>query len=328
MELKIPSPAQAKWGLRAMKTVALADGELTASELHMMECIQRIFGTTFLPEELAPIAPADLAREFPDPQLRQQLVQGLIVLSLIDQVASSQETDLVEQFAQALEVSIPELQDLRHVLKGEIFQLRLDLARRFWLRNKVKDIWNSEGIRGIYKFMRGMIGKYEDTALAGRYQALEQYPSGSLGRAYWEYCRNNGFALPGEKGGAPEPIIFHDCAHLLSGYGTDPEGEVQVACFSAGFQRRDPFTFVFFVLLQFHVGIRMTPITKARTGFFNPGKAMIAVRRGAAMNVDLNNGWDYWPVMGDQFEDLRRRYNILPSEAFLPASREAIETVV
>ena len=328
MELKIPNPEQAKWGLRAMKTVALADGELSASELHMMECIQRIFGTTFSPEMLAPITPEDLAREFPDPQLRQQLVQGLIVLSLIDQVASSQETDLVEQFAQALEVSIPELQDLRHVLKGEIFRLRLDLARRFWLRNKVKEIWNSEGIRGLYKFMRGMIGMYEDTALAGRYQALEQYPSGSLGRAYWEYCRNNGFALPGEKGGAPEPILFHDCAHLLSGYGTDPEGEVQVACFSAGFQRRDPFTFVFFVLLQFHVGIRMTPITKARTGFFNPGKAMIAVRRGAAMNVDLNNGWDYWPVMGEQVEDLRRRYNILPAEAFLPASREAIETVV
>ena len=62
MELKIPSPEQAKWGLRAMKTVALADGELSASELHMMECIQRIFGTTFSPEELAPIAPEDLAR--------------------------------------------------------------------------------------------------------------------------------------------------------------------------------------------------------------------------------------------------------------------------
>jgi hypothetical protein len=46
------------------------------------------------------------------------------------------------------------------------------------------------------------------------------------------------------------------------------------------------------------------------------------------MNVDLNNGWDYWPVMGEQVEDLRRRYNILPAEAFLPASREAIETVV
>lgn len=326
MELKLPSQEQAYWGLRAMKSVALADGTLDDPELHMMEAVQRIFGTTHEIEQLAPITPAELARAFPDSQLRQQLVQGLIVMSLIDGKANAQETELVEQFAKALEVSAPEVKDLRHVLKGEILQLRLDLVRRFWLRDKVKEIWNTAGIRGLYKFMRGMIGKDEDAALAARYKALEDYPSGSLGRAYWEYCRDNGFALPGEKGGAAEPILFHDCAHVLSGYGTEPEGEVQVACFSAGFQRRDPWLFVFFVLLQFHVGIRMTPITKARTGFFDPAKALIAIRRGAAMNLDLNNGWDYWPVMEEQVEELRKRYNILSVEAFLPASRNAIAT--
>ena len=155
MELKVPSPEQAYWWLRAMKTVAQADGTLDDSELHMMEAVQRIFGTTYSLEELVPIAPADLAREFADPQLRQQLVQGLIVMSLIDGKANAQETDLVEQFAQALEVSAPEVKDLRHVLKGEIFQLRLDLARRFWLRDKVKDIWNTEGIRGSTSLCAG-----------------------------------------------------------------------------------------------------------------------------------------------------------------------------
>ena len=168
MELKIPSSEQAYWGLRAMKTVALADGTLDDAELHLLASVQQIFGTTHAPEQLSPITPADLAREFPDPQLRQQLVQGLIVMSLIDGRAYAQETELVEQFAQALGVSAPEVKDLRHVLNGEILQLRLDLARRFWLRDKVKDIWNTEGLRGIYKFMRGMIGKYEDTALAAR----------------------------------------------------------------------------------------------------------------------------------------------------------------
>jgi hypothetical protein len=328
MELKIPSPEQAYWGLRAMTTVALADGELSASEVYMLEAIQQIHGTTYPLEQIEPITPVDLARALPDPQLRSQLVQGLIVMSLIDREASSQETDLVEQYAQVLEVSIPEVKDLRYLLNGEILYLRLDLARRFWLREKVIGIWNNEGIRGIYKLVRGLLGKYENADLAARYKVLEQYPAGSLGRTYWEYCRSNGFALPGEKGGAPEQILFHDCAHILSGYGTAPEEEVQVACFSAGFQRRDPFTFVFFVLLQFHVGVRMTPITKAETGFFDPEKTMIAMRRGAAMNVDLNNGWDYWPVMGEQVEELRRRYNILSAEAFLPANRAATATVV
>ena len=328
MELKIPSPEQACWGLRAMKTVALADGAIDKSEEHLMESVQRVFGTKYPLEQLEPITPADLALALPDPQIRRQLVNGLIVMSLIDREVSPQEATLVEQFAEVLQVSVPEVADLRHVLKREIFHLRLDLVRRFWLREKVVEIWDTEGILGLFKFVGGMIGKYEDAALASRYQAFEHYPSGSLGRAYWEYCRTNGFALPGEKNGAAEPILFHDCAHVLSGYGTDPEGEVQVACFSAGFQRRDPFLFVFFVLLQFHVGIRMTPITKARTGLFNPEKALIAIRRGAAMNVDLNNGWDYRPVMGEQVEELRRRYNILPVEAFTPATKQVSETVI
>jgi tellurite resistance protein len=208
MELKMPSPEQAYWGLRAMKTVALADGAFDESERHMLESIQRIFGITHELEQLAPITPEELARAFPDPQLRQQLVQGLIVMSLIDGKADVHETDLVEQFAQALEVSAPEVKNLRHVLRGDILQLRLDLVRRIWLRPKVKEIWNKEGIRGLLKFVGGLMGKYENAALAARYQALEHYPSGSLGRSYWEYCRTNGFALPGEKGGAPEQICF------------------------------------------------------------------------------------------------------------------------
>ncbi len=325
MELKIPNPEQAYWGLRAMKTVALADGALDGSELRMMAAVQEIAGTSHAVEDLAPITPAELARALTDQQIRRQLVQGLIVMSLIDQEPNLQEAVLVEQFAHALEVSLPEVKDLRHLLKGEIFQLRLDLARRFWLREKVKEIWDKEGVRGLIKFGRGMVGRYENAELAARYQALEYYPPGSLGRNYYEYCRANGFALPGEKGGAAEVILFHDCAHVLSGYGTTPEEEVQVACFSAGFQRRDPFLFVFFVLVQFHIGIRMTPITGARTGFFDPVKALIAIRRGAAMNVDLNSGWDYWPVMGEQVEDLRKRYNILPLEAFTSGARAPVQ---
>ena len=328
MELKLPTPEQAYWGLRAMKTVAMADGALSESERHLLASIQSILGTNHPVDQLEPITPHELARALTDRQIRSQLVQGLVVMSLIDEKTNEQEIDLVERLAEALEVHAPEVQDLRYVLTGEMLRLRIDLARRFWLRDKVKEIWNTEGIRGIYKFVGGMIGKYEDAALAARYRALEKYPAGSLGQEYWEYCRRNKFPLPGEKGGAAEQILFHDCALVLSGYGTTPEEEVQVACFSAGFQRRDPWTFVFFVLLQFHVGIRMTPVTTARTGFFDPVKAMIAIRRGAGMNVDLNSGWDYWPVMGEQVEELRKRYNILPSEAFIPADLQVVGTTM
>jgi tellurite resistance protein len=45
MELITPTSEQAFWGLCAMKTVALANGTLDASESHMLEAIQRVLGT-------------------------------------------------------------------------------------------------------------------------------------------------------------------------------------------------------------------------------------------------------------------------------------------
>ena len=158
MDLKMPTPEQAHWGLRAMKTVALADGALDDAERQMLTSVQTILGTDHAVEGLAPVTPEELASALTDRQIRHQLVQGLIVISLIDGKANARETEAVEQFARALEVNAPEVQDLRYLLKGEMLRLRLDLARRFWLREKVNEIWQEERLRGLFKFVRGMLG--------------------------------------------------------------------------------------------------------------------------------------------------------------------------
>ena len=146
MEFKRPSPEQAYWGLRAMKTVALADGAIEASELHMMESIQRILGTDYQVDQLEAITPAELACGVEDRQIRNQLVHGMIVMSLIDGDVNQAEVALIEQFAQALGVTVPEVTNLRHFLQKEILQLRLDLVRRVWVRDKIKELWNEAGI--------------------------------------------------------------------------------------------------------------------------------------------------------------------------------------
>ena len=109
MELKIPTPEQAYWGLRAMKAVALADGTLDASERQVMAAVQRVFGTHHQTEELEPITPEELAGALPDPQISRQLVNGLVVMSLIDREVSPREAELVERFAAALQVTAPEV---------------------------------------------------------------------------------------------------------------------------------------------------------------------------------------------------------------------------
>ena len=130
MEFTMPTTEQAHWGLRAMKTVALADGVIDESERHMLEAVQRVFGTHHDVDGLETIAPEELAAGLPDQQIRRQLVNGLIVMSLIDQDVKPAEAELVERFASALQVTLPEETNLRHVVKKELFHLRLDLVRR------------------------------------------------------------------------------------------------------------------------------------------------------------------------------------------------------
>lgn len=81
--------------------------------------------------------------------------------------------------------------------------------------------------------------------------------------------------------------MFHDLGHLLSGYGTAPEGEIQQAAFQAGFSRHDGFPFLLFGIVQFHLGLRLTPIAQAERGFFDVQRVLRAVERGAACNQDI-----------------------------------------
>ena len=56
--------------------------------------------------------------------------------------------------------------------------------------------------------------------MAARCRALERFPEGSLGRGYFDFVIRNHFSFPVEKGAAPEPIVFHDCLHVLAEYDT------------------------------------------------------------------------------------------------------------
>lgn len=76
MELRIPTSEQAWWGLRVVKTVALADGVLDDSERQVMEAVQRVFGMHHQLDHFEPITPEDLAQALPAPQIGRQLVNG------------------------------------------------------------------------------------------------------------------------------------------------------------------------------------------------------------------------------------------------------------
>lgn len=314
MDFQIPPPDKVPYGMRAMKTVALADGDLDPTERALMEAAQKLFGVEIDIDSLEPITPEELAREITDPQLRWQLCHGMIVMSLADGEANSAEWQLVEAFARALAIESESFETLHKLADGHFLAARLDVARHFFGREKIVERVRQDGFGWLAKSVATLIGIAENKELAERYRVLESYPQNSLGKRYFEFIRSNSFQFPGERGGPPEPIAFHDLTHTLGGYGTDPAGELQVIGFHAGYRRANPFTWMFFGLMQFHMGIRIGPLAKGESGHFNPQLMLNALARGAAMNIDLTDKWDPWEVMDRDIDELRAEYNILPQD--------------
>jgi ubiquinone biosynthesis protein Coq4 len=113
--------------------------------------------------------------------------------------------------------------------------------------------------------------------------------------------------------------VFHDLGHVLAGYGTDPEGEIQQAAFQSGFVRNDGFAFLFFGIVQFHLGVKLTPIADPEVGFFDVDKVMTALARGAACKIDLSDQWDFWPYMARPLDEVRAALGIPPLAAPIAA---------
>jgi hypothetical protein len=195
---------------------------------------------------------------------------------------------------------------------------KLDFLRRSQIADIMKDQLEQKGPLGLVKSVLTMRGVMEDPALAARYRAWEKLPADSLGHGLVAFYAKNGFSLPGERKGFPEAGLYHDLCHLLGDYGTDPEGEVQVASFTAGFKRNRPLYIVLFAVLIFSTGVNMRPSNEDFTTvgvLGKPGMAermFAAIERGAQVNLDLSDKWDYWAYAALPLDEVRRRLNVLP----------------
>jgi len=320
MHLIQPDPASALLGLRALKTIASAAGPVGPAQRAMMEAAQKVILRTNADiDALAPVTPAELAKGFAaSPEIRHQFANGMIVTAVADGLPSREAIAQVDAYAKALGISEPVLADLRLLADGYMTVFKLDFLRRGHIKDIFKNQLEQTGPLGFAKSVLTMRGVMEDPALAARYRAWDKLPEGTLGRSLVDFYNKNGFGVPGERGGFPEAGLYHDFSHLLGGYGTDPEGELQVAAFSAGYKRERPFYLMLFSVLIFSSGVQMRPtptdfVTKGVLG--KPGIAELvlgAVERGSKVNMDLSDKWDYWAWIELPIDEVRQRMNILP----------------
>ena len=315
--------------LRAMAMVTrVARNGLAQPQRAMLNAVeQQVFDAPLDVEALPPISADELAAHLDDPAQARQLIRLMVAMSLADGPPSLEQVDLMSEFARALNVQEPAVDVVRHLAKGRLLRFRLAFARhahvRIYLRNSYRILGGVlPVVKAILRF-RGVIA--EDLEMAERFRALEKLPSETLGNHFHRHCIEAGIPFGGEKGGFPIGALFHDFAHVLGGYDTSPEGELQAAAFQAGFTVDDDdfFTALFAIVIH-TAGINLAPFPMpVLLGRIGQGRLAVdvlqALERGAAMSVDLGNGWNFWEWVELPIEVVRERLGVPPLEA-QPAS--------
>lgn len=305
MDIRIFAAGELPLVLGALRDVALANDRLTAPELELLDGLAALHEQPLRAADLPPTSLQELSRVLTDPHRRKRTVQLALVMSLVEGQPEEASVRAVAALARALGVSEEGVRVLDRVAHERALLARLDMVRRVQ-----RFVSHNDGPSFLRVALPSLLGFGQDAALAARYEALAELPAGTLGRGLYDHYRQNDFALPGEKGGLPEVMLFHDVGHVVSGYGVDPHGEIQQAAFQAGYARTDGFVFLLFGILQFHVGLRITPIAKGRHGLFDVPKVLAALARGAACRVDFSDGFDFFRHAPEPLDELRARWNV------------------
>jgi hypothetical protein len=312
MDLAVFQPSELPFALRALHDVVASNRSVTAAERRFLEVVAELHGAE--PAQVAAleaVAAGEVAQRIAAPHARKRLVQLAVIAAMVEGEVGDAAADAVQRLARALRVEEKSLKVLHRIAAEHRLWTRFDMMRRI-MGGIGSRAYAEEGLAGLRKMSALFTGGREDAEVAWKYRSLGLLPRETLGRVFWEHCTVRRFAFPGETGGIPERLVFHDFGHVLSGYDTDPQGEIQQGAFQGGFIREDGFAFLMFAVIQFHLGIQITPVADAQTGLFDAGLVLRAAQRGAACTVDLSDGWDPFAVAHLPLAELREAYGIPP----------------
>jgi len=313
MDIRVFDHGQLDTVFRALRTALSPAGALEPAETAFLRTYAEISGYALPSSAPEPIAPRDVHVEGEHP--RKRLVQLAAMAAMLHRPVRESSVVFVRELARHLAVAEPVLPVLEALSKGQRTKARLLTARR-GLSQLLAEAYDAEGVWGVLRFGGALL--FQARVNRDRYSVYKRLgllPEGTLGREYWKHITELGYGFPGEPGGIPESVVYHDIGHVLAGNDTTPMGEIQQGSFQGGNRRRDGFFFVQFVLLQFHQGIQLTPVAAPEVGYFDPGKVLWAIHRGAMCSVDITHRWDFWSLMPLPLAEARARCNLLPKVA-------------
>lgn len=310
MDIKAFSSGELGTVFRVLRT-ALSGGEpLNDRERLFLETYARITGYPLT--AIDPLAIEASEVTLSGSRARLRLVQISTVAALLSRPVKPASVAFIKALAKALGTYDPVIAVLDALVSGKLRLARVRVVRRL-MRVMLLTGYRAEGWKGVARFLGAMLFKlpiHRDKLI--RYKRLGLLPDGTLGREFWKQMTLNGFGFPGEVGGIPDFIAYHDVGHVLAEHPATGLGEIQQASLQGGSRRDDGFAFIQLAIIHFHQGIQISPATPAQVDNFDPRIVLWAIHRGAELKVDMTQQWDFWPLMSLPLDEARQAIGLLP----------------
>jgi hypothetical protein len=270
------------------------------------------------------IGPDELAAAIPDQGMRNMTVRLLVALEFIVPQLPTGVAAEVREYAEALNVDEPMIDAAYERAEAHTVEMYADIQRHSWYnRETARRLLGGDAFE-VLRSKIAVLGGPEDDKLAAKWRGLGDRPTGSWGRGVYDFYLANGFTFPGEHDSIRVVGAEHDWVHVLAGYDTSPEGEIDVfSLIAASMRDEEGLSMLIATLGMFQTGtihhIAGEEIYNATSGTLQktgaPERIADAFRRGRATTEDVLGGVDHFAWAEVPLDEARTRLNVLPKIA-------------
>ena len=326
VKLERPDVAEARLIAGGVAGAAASGGQLTSLQRVMIEALTESMTGFVVPVVALPRLGADefaRAMSARNAEFRSRMVQFMLLCALVLNPLPEEVVDHIDAYAAELGVANDMLRVARRLARGSFGLALVDFQRSGYM--ETWDPARSQVLHTSGELSSAWDQCVHDDALAQHWRSLRDMPEGTLGREVAKFYDARGFAFPGQMGSAPPLLAQHDWVHVLAGYGSTVESEIEVFAFIA---RANDDPRVFSLLAQI-VGLFETGYVAAGMGLFECDRGHLshegmavrladAMRRGA-LSAAANHSIDFLAVdwfehAGRSVDDVRALLGVVPKD--------------
>jgi hypothetical protein len=229
VKLTPPDAAEARIVAGGVAGAAASNGSLTSLQRLLIEALTESMTGFVMPADRVPRLDAEaFARAMRDRNegFRQRMLQFMLLCALVLVPLPDEVIERIDGYARELGVQNDMLRVAHRYAHGSLGLALIDFDRSGymtgWDATRSDSLHTSGALEAAWDLC------VDDPALASRWAALRELPDGTLGREVAKFYDARGFVFPGRLGSAPPLLAQHDWVHVLTGYGSTVESELEV----------------------------------------------------------------------------------------------------